>query len=318
MSSWENFVPEKLHQKCCRMLLSVHKKTSRLAVLGELGQYPLFIKSVSHCLNYKLHLNLKQDPRSILGSLMTEMRTMADKNQDCWLTRVQKIEKLFNTPKPSKTSGKIILSALRAKFELHWHEQVNKVKLGPDNKNHNKLRTYSTLKQSFGQEPYIKLVRNRNQRMHLTRLRTSAHNLGIEQGRYRNIPVEKRICAYCSPSATQRTTSPPPQSTAPSSTPRSAQATRPPPQAPSVDSELHFLNQCPIFKTNRNCFYGKFSSLDPSFVYLVEEEKCRRLLCPKTAQEAKLTNKFIKIMFDWRGKIDDGISVDNLVIYFVN
>ena len=86
---------------------------------------------------------------------MTEMRSMADKDQDCWLTRVQNMEKLLNSPKlsgPSKTSGKCILSFLRTVFEKFWHEQVNKVKLGPDNKNHNKLRTYSTLKQRFGQE----------------------------------------------------------------------------------------------------------------------------------------------------------------------
>ena len=83
LGSWENFVPEKINQKCCRMLLSVHKKTSRLAVLGELGRHPLFIKSVSHCLNYKLHLNLKTDPRSILSNLITEMRLMADRDQDC-------------------------------------------------------------------------------------------------------------------------------------------------------------------------------------------------------------------------------------------
>ena len=41
-------------------------------------------------------------------------------------------------------------------------------------------------------------------------------------------------------------------------------------------------------------------------------------MCPKSAQEAKLTNKFIKIMFDWREKLDEGLSVDSLGIYFVN
>jgi hypothetical protein len=319
LNSWENFAPEKVNQKCCRLLLSVHKKTSRLAVLGELGRHPLFIKSVAHCLNYKLHLNLKKDPKSILSNLMTEMRSMADKDQDCWLTCVQNMEKLLNSPKlsgPSKTSGKCILSFLRTVFEKFWHEQVNKVKLGPDNKNHNKLRTYSTLKQRFGQEPYVNLVRNRNQRMHLTHLRISAHNLGIERGRYRNIPIEERFCSYCSTHSTTGTTPPPqpgtPASRSPSATPSS------PPHAPSVDTEFHFLNQCPTFQTNRNCFYGKFSSLDINFSNLNDEQKFVRLLCPKTAEEAKLTNKFIKIMCEWREKIDDGFSIDNLGIYFVD
>ena len=40
------------------------------------------------------------------------------------------------------------------------------------------------------------------------------------------------------------------------------------------------------------------------------------LPCPKTAQEAKLIIKFIKIMCDLREKIDDGLSVECLGIYF--
>ena len=138
------------------MLLSVHKKTSRLAVLGELGRHPLFIKSVAHCLNYKLNLNLKKDPQSILSNLMTEMKAMAARDQDCWLTRVQNIEKMLKTTKlagPSKTSGKTILSFLKILFEKHWHEQVTKVKMGRDNKDHNKLRTYSKLKRVLVKNP---------------------------------------------------------------------------------------------------------------------------------------------------------------------
>ena len=47
-----------------------------------------------------------------------------------------------------------------------------------------------------------------------------------------------------------------------------------------------------------------------------EDKKFKRLLNPKTSQEAKLVNKFIKIMFDWRKKIDQGFSITNLGIYF--
>ena len=56
MDYWESFKSELLQQKCARVVLSVHKKTSRLAVLGELAQYPLFLQSLSQCSNYKLSL----------------------------------------------------------------------------------------------------------------------------------------------------------------------------------------------------------------------------------------------------------------------
>ena len=43
LSSWESLKCETLNQKCSQMVLSVHNKASRLAVLGELGRYPLFL-----------------------------------------------------------------------------------------------------------------------------------------------------------------------------------------------------------------------------------------------------------------------------------
>ena len=67
--------------------------------------------------------------------------------------------------------------------------------------NHNKLRTYKTYKSSFTREPYIDLVRNRNQKSSLTRLRTGSHFLGVEKGRWSRpvTPLEQRTCSYCSP-----------------------------------------------------------------------------------------------------------------------
>ena len=41
LKSWENLKCEILNQKLCRMLLSVHKRSSRLAVLCELSRYPM-------------------------------------------------------------------------------------------------------------------------------------------------------------------------------------------------------------------------------------------------------------------------------------
>ena len=45
LKSWEKFLPETLNHKFCRLILSVQKKTSRLAVIGELSRTPLLITS---------------------------------------------------------------------------------------------------------------------------------------------------------------------------------------------------------------------------------------------------------------------------------
>ena len=55
-------------------------------------------------------------------------------------------------------------------------------------------------------------------------------------------------------------------------------------------------------------------NIDPTFNTLTESKKFERLLNPKSCKEIKLVNKFIRIMFDWRDKIDKGFSITNLSI----
>ena len=58
--------------------------------------------------------------------------------------------------------------------------------------------------------------------------------------------------------------------------------------------------------------YGKMSSLLPNFMQLTDDQKFMQLLCPITPQAAKLVNKFCKIMFECRNKIDEGSTLDDI------
>ena len=299
---WDKMQLEKLNQKCCRTILSVNKKTSRLAVLGELARYPVFIPCLAQCLSYKISLEHRQVPGSLLGHVMTEMAQMAARGQDCWLTRVKNIGELFKIPRiygPLKSMGKKLTNILRSKFDRFWVDKINESKIGLDNSDHNKLRTYKTFKASFTREPYLDLVQNRNQRSFLTRLRVSSHNLGIERGRHTRpiTPVNLRICNYCKPL-------PATASSRPSST-------RPRSSCPQIDTELHFLNQCPFFQNERKCVFEKISQIDTHFGQLNEQEMFCKLVCPISAQSAKLSNKLIKIMFESRNRIDLGQQINN-------
>ena len=296
MDYWESFKSELLQQKCARIVLSVHKKTSRLAVLGELAQYPLFLQSLSQCSNYKLSLLNRRSSNTLIGHVLKELETMSSKGHDCWLTRVNKIENSLKIPKNmlyNKSSGKRILSFLKGKFDGYFLDQINRIKIvSRDTTDHNKLRTYKSFKGSFTREPYLTLVRNRNQRCHLTRLRVSSHNLRIELGRHTRpiTPVQHRTCQYCHHA-------PPPLD-------NSDHPATPP------DTEIHFLVQCPLFFAERNCLFGKINSINPGFETLSLEEKFKVLLCPTTAKTVKLINKFIKIMFEGRKKIDQTDNVN--------
>ena len=105
------------------MILSVNKKTSRLALLGELGRYPILISCLTQCLNYKLSLLTNKTTSDLLGHVMTEMSVMCEGGHDTWLTRVNKIEKFLNLPKLrrfTKSTGKQLSSVLKSKFDIHW------------------------------------------------------------------------------------------------------------------------------------------------------------------------------------------------------
>merc|ERR1711947_31077 len=101
---------------------------------------------------------------------------------------------------------------------MGWLECVNYKKCeNSDQLDHNKLRTYKTYKSSFTREPYLDLVRNRNQRSALTRLRTGSHVLGVERGRWTRpvTPLEQRTCSYCTQPSKRTDPSLPPWSTSP-------------------------------------------------------------------------------------------------------
>ena len=282
ISVWETFQLEKINQRAGRMLLSVHSKASRLAVLGETGRYPVYLQALRNTLKYEWSLTHKSGMDSLAKSALTEMQEMCTEGKDCWLSRVRKIrEGLELSMPPSFTHptsvGRKFKFSLQKLFDVHFLESINDPKIGPDSLSHNKLRFYCTLKKQFSPEPYICKVNNRNQRTWLSRLRCSAHHLGIETGRWKKIPEHERICEYCSEN--------------------------------ECDDYGHFLLRCPLVEVKRNCFEKKLSCLIKNYESLDQNEKLIALLCPINPQVAKLVNKFAGIMFNVRRNLDMGVNM---------
>ena len=80
LKSWEKFLPETLNQKCCRLILSVQKKTSRLAVIGELSRTPLLITSLVQSLKYKWTILNKSNKSGLVFQAVSEMKLYSDSN----------------------------------------------------------------------------------------------------------------------------------------------------------------------------------------------------------------------------------------------
>ena len=287
LSSWENLQSETLNQSCARMLLSVHRKASRLAVLGELGRHPLAVRAMAHCLNYRLCLASKP-ANSLLGRAMTEMSQMAQTGVDCWLSQANNMAILLDVPnvRLSPTSGRQLLKCVKSRFDRHWLDEIKSSRLGTDGEQHNKLLTYSSFKCHFALEPYISLVRNRNQRCQLSRLRVSAHRLGCEIQRYcrPQIPRDQRYCKYCPPEHGPE-----------------GQVIRP------VDSECHCLTDCIVGRADRSVLFDNITSRNAKFVELCNVDKFKSLVCPISATDCKLVSKYLDSHFKQRDIIDSSV-----------
>ena len=290
LKAWEDYPLEKINQRACRTILSLSKKASRLAVLSELGRYPVFLNAVSAAISYEWHLRHRAPSDSLASLALSEMDSLSDSGHDSWLARVKSICKLLNIKtlhsqlSHDSVRGQL-KQILRSKFEIFWKDELNDPKLGVDNKSHNKLRFYSQFKSCFKIENYVENVRNRNQRCWLSRLRISAHHLAIEKLRYSRppIPPELRFCDYCGGG--------------PQNLPK------------YQDSETHFLMECKFFEFKRACFLKRLECFVPNLNTLSAENQVKTMLCPTSPQAAKLINKFIGIMFNARGNIDKGVNI---------
>ena len=280
MSFWETLKCETLNQNCARILLSVHRKASRLAVLGDLGRYPMAVRAMAQALNYRLCL-ARKPASSLVGLAMAEMEEMVEQGKDCWLARVGKMADLLTLPRLpyGKSSGRRLTHIIQRKFSVFWLDQIQSSRPDTDGINHNKLKTYSTFKSHFGVEPYIELIRNRNQRCHLSRLRLSAHRLGCEVLRYRRPPVPRhlRFCEYC---------------------PADGQGLRP------LDDECHALTKCTVGAEARVGLYASFAGSNCNFESLCSENQFKLLVCPSNPTDTKLVSRYLQNIFNTRDKID--------------
>ena len=98
------------------------KKTSRLATLGELGQYPMWCKVLQLSLKYEWSLNNRKNDGTLMSSALIEMAELAKNGVDCWVFRIDKIKTLLNIQpfhraiKSKKATSAIAKSKLQVVF----------------------------------------------------------------------------------------------------------------------------------------------------------------------------------------------------------
>ncbi len=131
-------------------------------------------------------------------------------------------------------------------FQMHklyddlWWKKINQ--------EDSKLRTFKLFKTNIILENYLLAIHDTSKRQEFSKLRISAHQLRIELGRYsvpRKTPLESRTCQLC--------------------------------KTNSIENEIHFVIECPIYQTERKALFDclnsftQFSTLsrDDKFIFLM-------------------------------------------------
>lgn len=265
---------EKVHLNFLKWALGTHRKASNVGIWGESGRFPLIYQSLKLTLNYFKRLeNLNnnsfvfaafQEQKNLklpwFQNIETLMRVDATYDQDHVTAKTNlsiKTNKVSNflihngfvsIPKNyksgcifSETSGLKLAQPLRSgifdtvtiynslidHFKLCWHREKSIS---------SKLSYYHTIKTDFAREHYLHDIINFQNRSSLTKLRISAHDLCIEEGRYNNIPRYQRICKWCM--LTTKTA--------------------------NVEDEIHVLNECDLYAKHRAKLTNQVNSMQPS------------------------------------------------------
>ena len=120
------------------------------------------------------------------------------------------------------------MKKLKQNFKQSWQSGLNSSA---------KLEAYRTSKSDFAKEPYLDTVKTYTDRVSLTRLRISAHNLEIEMGRRTSCPRIARICKWCNLSLGAKT----------------------------IENGYHFINDCDLYAQLRRNLLLKLNHLHTEF-----------------------------------------------------
>lgn len=204
---------ESVYPKFLKQILNVRQQTTNSAVYGELGQFPLHV--IRNVRIVKFSFKIMKDPDSLMYKLCF-MKNAHGMFVNEWTVNLKKLldnlgfAYLLNSNDFEYQQLNIVIQRIYDQYIQQWFGEVGTL---------NKLESYRLFKDSFTCEKYLSCVVNTKYRVALTRFRCSAHKLLIEEGRYRNIIREERICRLCNMNL--------------------------------VESEYHFLLVCPLYRELR-------------------------------------------------------------------
>lgn len=184
---------ERIHLKFMKRILGVRPQTTNAAVYGELGRVPLNIVRKERVLKYWFKI-IKTEGSLINKLFKYQIENNNNNNDVMWADQVKNLlselgfSYLWQNNDITELQLKCVIQRLYDQYFQKFYSDI---------RTSTKLLTYNLLKNEFVLEKYITCVTNDKHRIALTRLRCSAHKLAIEEGRFRNINRDQRICNTC-------------------------------------------------------------------------------------------------------------------------
>ena len=219
---------ETIHHMICKQILGVQKQTTNIGVLLELGRVPLHLFALKAAVK-----NWERIRQSINTHLHLSYRNAINDNL-IWISNIKKhLETngmLCFYENLYENKPPFIHKKLFQILSDNFHQEA----FFSINTINSKLRTYGILKNKIGIEKYLIQIRNSEVRRNLSKFRLSNHNLNIEKGRYNGIPKELRFCPFC---------------------------------PKRVETEVHFLIECPLYQNIRDEMLMTITGEKPSFFY---------------------------------------------------
>ena len=264
--TFSNDLAEKSHVKFMKYILGVNRKASNIAVMSELGRYPIFFSIILSMLKY-CH-RLEKLSSGLLYETYICSKNLHLQHVNTWYSRIECILKEINIPNILDFKlGKfcrVVKNALCNSFLAYWYtykDEVKKTQTG-------KLVTYFSLKRNFGRETYLSLKEFRN-RQAICKLRISAHALKIETDRYNKQYIERsmRICKYC---------------------------------LDQVEDEQHLITNCTLYDTFRDQLFSNLSINYKNFTTLNNKAKFIWLMTNEDLELLKALGFYIQNCFEAR------------------
>ena len=185
---------EKVIYGFLRQTLGIHKKTTKIGILAEVGKYPISMRIFIQIIKYYVRLHTTQS--TLLQNALDDAIRTKHKGKNNWLKIV---DLLLKTTKLDHISPEEIIEQ-QGKFvkrfttELHnLHKQYWETER---QNNEGKLRFYFQYKRAYKHEEYLQCL-GREDRKAVSKLRLSSHNFPIEQMRYQNTEPHERKCQIC-------------------------------------------------------------------------------------------------------------------------